>query len=93
MTRWLQSGRRRDICVLLADAGELPSQKLKTRLERHYDVRLDPQSFYGVCSAMEDQGLIASRTEGVTDVYSLTDDGEARLRDHYEWMRDSLAEA
>jgi len=95
MTKWFQSGRRRDMSVLLAAAedGELTGQRLKTRLERRYDTRIDPKSFYGALSAMEDAGFVEHRTEGITDKYSLTEAGERRLRDQFEWMRESLDEA
>jgi len=90
MPKWLQSGRRRDVCVIVAGAGELSGQKLKTRLERHYDERIDPQSFYGALSAMADAGFVETRTEGVADLYSLTDAGEERLGEHVDWMREHL---
>jgi len=85
MTRFLQSGRRRDICVLLA--GEpLQAQALKSRLESHYDTRIDPQSFYGALDALEDAGFVETRTEGIHDVYALSETGRQRLRDHLRWM-------
>lgn len=92
MARWLQSGTRRDLCVLLAGAedGELPAQKLKTRLERHYDTRIEPKRFYGSLEDLERKGFVASRTDGLTDVYSLTEAGEDGLRNHYEWLRSHL---
>jgi len=94
MAKWLQSGRRRDMCVLLAgsDEGELPGQRLKTRLERRYDTRIDPKSFYGALEAMEDAGFVEKRTDGIAEQYSLTDAGEARLREQFEWMREALDE-
>ena len=94
MAKWLQSGRRRDICVLLAAAenGELAGQRLKTRLESRYDTRIDPKSFYGALDAMEDGGFVATRTDGIADKYSLTEAGEKRLREQFEWMRESLGE-
>jgi DNA-binding PadR family transcriptional regulator len=92
MTRWLQSGTRRDLCVLIAGAedGELPAQKLKTRLERHYDTRIEPKRFYGSLDDLQRKGFVESRTEGLTDVYALTDAGERRLRDHYDWLQSQL---
>ena len=92
MAKWLQSGRRRDMCILLAAAedGELTGQRLKTRLERRYDTRIDPKSFYGALEAMEDAGFVQRRTDGIADEYSLTDAGERRLREQFEWMRASL---
>ena len=85
MTRFLQSGRRRDVCVLLADEPR-HAQALKTRLESHYDARIDPKSFYGALDALENAGFVETRTEGIHDVYALTDAGESRLRDHVEWV-------
>ncbi|MFD1563969.1 helix-turn-helix transcriptional regulator [Haloarchaeobius amylolyticus] len=94
MTKWLRSGRRRDICFLLAAAedGELRGQQLKSRLESHYDDRLEPKSFYGSLSALVDAGFVEKRTVGLHDVYALTDAGTQRVRDHYAWIRDCLEE-
>lgn len=89
MTRFLQSGRRRDICVLLAEES-LQAQALKSRLETHYDVRIDPKSFYGALDALEDSGFVETETEGIHDVYALTEAGERRLRKHVEWMVDHI---
>jgi DNA-binding PadR family transcriptional regulator len=93
MTKWLQSGRRRDICIILAGEDGLNGQTLKTRLERHYDERIDPQSFYGALSAMVDTGFLEKETAGIADEYSLTEAGETRLRDQYEWMHEHLGDS
>ncbi|PSQ59488.1 MAG: multidrug DMT transporter permease [Halobacteriales archaeon SW_9_67_25] len=91
MTKFLQSGRRRDICGLLA--GErLQAQALKSRLEDHYGERLEPKSFYGALDALEDSGFVDTETEGIHDVYVLTEAGEARLREHYVWLGEQLGE-
>ncbi|EMA39822.1 PadR family transcriptional regulator [Halobiforma nitratireducens] len=90
MTKWLQSGRRRDICVLLAGDGQLRGQQLKSRLESHYDERIDPKSFYGSLSALVESGFVEERTDGIHDVYALTDAGERRVREHYEWLQTHL---
>ena len=92
MGKWLQSGRRRDVCYLLAAAedGELRGQQLKSHLESHYDDRIEPKAFYGSLSALVDAGFVEKRTEGLYDVYSLTDAGDRRVREHYEWVRDCL---
>ena len=94
MTTWLHSGRRRDVCVLLVAAteGELRGQQLKSRLESHYGDRLEPKSFYGSLSALVDAGFVEKRTEGLHDVYALTDGGHQRVREHYEWVRDCFEE-
>ncbi|APW99762.1 multidrug DMT transporter permease [Halobiforma lacisalsi AJ5] len=90
MTKWLQSGRRRDVCFLLAADGELRGQQLKSRLEAHYDERIDPKSFYGSLSALVDSGFVEERTEGIHDAYALTDAGQRRVEDHYEWVQGCL---
>jgi DNA-binding PadR family transcriptional regulator len=90
MTKFLQSGRRRDICVLLAGAGELNGQALKSRLESHYDERIEPRSFYGAMDALVDAGFVETRETGIHDAYVLTDPGERRLCEHYDWMGDHL---
>ena len=84
MTRFLQSGRRRDICVLLA-AESLQAQALKSRLESHYGTRIDPKSFYAALETLEDAGFVETRAEGIHDVYALTDAGRERLREHLRW--------
>lgn len=89
MTRFLQSGRRRDVCALLAGE-QLQAQALKSRLESHYDERIDPRSFYGALETLQDNGFLERQEEGIHDVYVLTDAGERRLREHHEWVTDQL---
>lgn len=89
MTKFLQSGRRRDMCTLLAGE-QLQAQALKSALESHYDERIDPKSFYGALEALEDAGFVETRAEGIHDVYVLTDAGEGRLRDHHGWVTEQL---
>lgn len=86
MTKWLHSGRRRDLCAILYDAGELRAQPLKNRLESHYDERIDPGSFYATLNSLVEVGFLDRRTEGIADVYTLTNAGERALRDHYDWL-------
>lgn len=77
------------MCILLA-AESMQAQALKSRLESHYDTRIDPSSFYGALDALEDAGFVETRTEGIHDVYSLTDAGQQRLEDHLRWMREHV---
>jgi DNA-binding PadR family transcriptional regulator len=90
MTKWFHSGRRRDCCALIYEAGELRAQSLKSRLETHYDERIDPQSFYATLAALVEAGYLARRVEGLADVYALTDAGETALLDHYEWLSERV---
>ena len=90
MSKWLQSGRRRDICYLLAGAGELRGQELKSRLESHYDDRIEPSAFYGSLTALVDAGYVVEEADGLHDVYHLTVPGERRLREHVSWIERTL---
>ena len=90
MTKWFHSGRRRDLCALLYDAGELRAQSLKNRLESHYDERIDPGSFYATLRSLVESGFLDRRTEGIADAYALTDAGERALLDHYEWLSERV---
>lgn len=74
----------------LYDAGELRGQKVKTRLERYYDVRIDPQSFYATLDALVDAGHLERRTEGIHDVYGLTDAGASRVESYYAWLTERV---
>lgn len=86
MTQWLQSGRRRDICALLYDAGTLRGQMLKSDLEAAYDTRIDPTAFYGSLDALVDRGLVAFEADGIHDVYRLTDAGVDGVESYYTWL-------
>ena len=86
MSKWLHSGRRRDICALVYDAGELRAQSIKNRLESHYDEWIDPGSFYSTLAALVDAGFLSRRTQELSDVYTLTEAGERALVDHYDWL-------
>ncbi|KTG13080.1 helix-turn-helix transcriptional regulator [Haloferax profundi] len=87
---WFQSGRRRDLCAILYDAGELRGQKLKTRLENYYDIRLDPQSFYATLDALVDAGHLERRVRGIHDVYGLTDAGARQVESYYTWLTERI---
>ena len=92
MTRWLQSGRRRDICFLLAAMDEARGQELKSALESHYDERIEPKAFYGSLSALVKAGFVEKDVEGLHDVYRLSEAGENRVREHVSWVRECLEE-
>lgn len=93
MTGWLTSGRRRDLCVLCYGTDGLRGQELKARLESRYDERLDPSRFYGALDRLVDAGHLEERTDGIHDVYALTDHGRASLEEHLEWVRGEVCEA
>ncbi len=90
MTRWHQSGTRRDMCILLAEAGELRGQRLKSKLETHYDKQIEPKRYYATLRQLVGSGHVEKRVEGLYDVFSLTDIGEQRLQEQFEWMRERV---
>ena len=90
MTRWLASGIRRDLCVLLYHLESPTGQSLKRALESHYEASIDPSEFYGAVTALVDQGFVARHPDGVHDRYSLTAAGETALLGHYEWTTEML---
>lgn len=85
--KWLQSGMRRDLCVLLYGTDGLKGQRLKTELESHYESHVAPKQYYGALEALVDAGFVEKREEGLHDVYSLTEAGERALERHVEWVR------
>lgn len=89
MARWLQSGPRRDICVVLYGEGELRTKALKAAVQDHYDERIDTRRFDGMLAALVDTGHVERRVDGLHDVYALTDGGRAALEAHLEWVRET----
>jgi DNA-binding PadR family transcriptional regulator len=90
MAKWLQSGRRRDLIFLIYDEGPLHGQALKSRLESHYDERIDPKSFYGALDSLVEGGHLELQESGIHDEYLLTDAGRRMVEDHYEWVRERM---
>lgn len=89
MPKFLQSGRRRDICALLADDPQ-QAQALKAKLESLYDERIEPESFYAALDSLERQGFVDTEPEGIHDIYTLTEAGRQRLTDHVEWLQQQV---
>lgn len=89
MSRWLQSGTRRDICVVLYGEGGLRSKQIKTALQDHYDDRIDTKRFDGMLSKLVDTGHVEHDVDGLHDVYSLSPAGERAVEAHFEWARET----
>ena len=87
---WLTSGLRRDICVVLY-TDPRRAQTLKSELESRYDRRLKPDRFYGALEALESNGFVEKRVEGLEDVYSLSDAGRRAVETQFEWMDQQLS--
>ena len=88
--RWLSSGLRRDVCVVLYALDGPTGQEAKATLEDHYDRRLSPDRFYGALEALVDAGHATERADGVHDRYALTEAGERALRAHAAWVADRV---
>lgn len=92
MTRWLASGIRRDICILVYHHESPTGQTLKRELETHYESALSPTEFYGAVNALVDRGFAERRPDGVHDRYTLTQVGETALLEHVEWLSEMMDE-
>ncbi|WP_248895486.1 PadR family transcriptional regulator [Haloplanus halobius] len=92
MSKWLRSGLRRDICIVVASEDEPTAQHCKATLEAKYDARIEPKTFYSALEALTGQGYLTSHVDGVADRYELTAAGEQALRDHCEWMGQALSD-
>lgn len=90
MTRWLQSGLRRDICVVVAAADEPTETETKTALETHYDERVRPGQFHGAVDALVRGGHLRREDAGLQQQLSLTPESEDALVHHLEWLRESV---
>jgi len=90
--KWLRSGLRRDICVVVASADEPTGQECKAALESRYGDRLEPKRFYGALDALTNAGHLEKSVDGLQDRYALTAAGQRALRDHYAWVRTCLEE-
>ncbi|MFB6104598.1 MAG: PadR family transcriptional regulator [Halobacteriaceae archaeon] len=90
MGRWLHSGLRRDICVVVAALDGGTDRAVKAALERHYEDRISPSQYQGAVDALVRQGHLDRSVDGLQDRLALTDAGEAALRDHAAWLEDAL---
>lgn len=90
MAKWLQSGLRRDICIVVADLEHPTGQDVKRAIEAHYEETVRPKTFRGALTDLEKTGHLESEVDGVYDRYSLTPGGERRLWEQYEWMQEKL---
>lgn len=88
MPRWLQSGLRRDLCLVVA-ADEGPTEtEAKAALEAHYGERVRPQQYHGAVDALVRQGYLERTADGLQDRLWLSEEGRDRLLGHLEWIED-----
>ena len=88
--RWLQSGLRRDICVVVAGLDSPTGQQTKAALERRYDDRIQPKTFHGALESLVDREYLSRTQEGLADHYALTEAGAQSLQSQVEWMSENL---
>jgi len=58
MSKWLESGLRRDVCVVVAGEGSPTQQSVKRAVERKNDDRIRPKRFNGSVRKLESAGII-----------------------------------
>jgi len=92
MSKWLSSGLRRDVCVVVASEGDPTKQSVKRTIERKNDERIRPKRFDGAVRKLEDAGIVEREPDGVHDRLTLTASGAERLREHREWADERLAD-
>lgn len=92
MGRWLHSGLRRDICVVVASLGSCTDREVKAALEREYDERVAPSQFQGAVDALVRQGHLDRAVDGLQDRVSLTAAGRQGVEKHYAWVEGCLEE-
>lgn len=90
MSRWLQSGLRRDICVIVATLGDPTETATKTALEEHYGERVRPGQFHGAVDALVRQGHLRRRPDGLQDRLQLTTEAREALSAHRRWLVESF---
>ena len=87
--RWLNSGLRRDVCILLVGES-YRQQQLKIALENRYGDRVDADRFRRALKRLVDAGFVEREVDGIHDVYALTDAGREGVEAQFEWMREQL---
>lgn len=93
MGRWLHSGLRRDICVVVASLGSGTDREVKAALEREYDERVSPSQFQGAVDALVRQGHLERSVDGLQDRVTLSAAGREAVENHYAWVERCLTEA
>lgn len=92
MTKWLQSGLRRDVCIVVASLGNPTGHEIKRAVERHYGESIRPKTFRGALSELVQTGHLTAEVDGVHDRYRLTEGGARRLRAQLAWTEERLAD-
>jgi len=92
MSKWLQSGLRRDICVIVHALDDPTGQRLKRDLEARYEDHVRPKQFYGALDALVENGHLTREADGLADQFALTPAGERALEEHAAWLRERVPE-
>jgi len=92
MSRWLQSGLRRDVCITIAGLNDPTVSGVKRALEKQYETRVRPKTFHGAIDGLESQGVVVRTADGARERIRLTETGENGIREQFEWMSDALAD-
>ncbi|MFC6726128.1 PadR family transcriptional regulator [Halobium palmae] len=90
MAKWLQSGLRRDICVVVAGLDEPTDRAVKRGIETKYGETVRPKTFHGAMRELVEIGYLDEEADGLQDRYALTELGRDRLAEQFEWMRERV---
>ncbi|MFC4359451.1 PadR family transcriptional regulator [Halobium salinum] len=91
MTKWLQSGLRRDICIAVAGLDDPTGRAVKREVEKKYEETVRPKTFVGAMNALVDDGFLDREPDGIHERYALTPAGRERLDEQFAWTRDRVA--
>jgi len=90
MSKFLASGLRRDLVLLVYSLENPRGQELKRALESHYEERIPPREFYGALDQLEANAFLSKAPDGVHDRYELTEAGTEALLDHVDWLEEQM---
>ena len=92
MTKWLQSGLRRDVCIAVVGLDRPTGQEIKAELEQTQERTIQEGQLYRNLNVLVDRGLVEKHPgTGRTNTYRNTDDGDAAARELHDWRLDHTA--
>lgn len=82
---------QRDCLVVIAGLGESVGLDIATGLEEYYGQQVNHGQLYPNLDTLEEMSLVERKyADPRTSVYSLTEQAEREMRDHFEWIQSAL---